>query len=667
MSPTAQNLLKRPALALCAVLIVLGAIAGLGVLLSTPSSSSSSSSKPVASVAVAPTAPPVEVCGNATYLSNPATSPPSGAVVVPAGLDSGSYNTPNTVYWFAAGTHTLPSGQYEQIIPGNGDTYEGATGAILSGQQDNDFAFTGQATGVTVEYLTITDFGVYTSDTSDAQGGVVNQGTATDWTITNDTITENGGAGVMVGTNGILTDSCLSDNGQYGFQSYQPAAADHVGSTNVSVTDDEFVDNDQGAYNDKTGCGCAATAGKFWDSAGVTFDDNYVHLTTPTSTTFQGDPCIWADTNNSGITMEGNYLEGCNAEGIDIEASYFNSLSANTIVNSGWGYGPVISGFPLTAIYISESGYDGRAPDESGGAADITGNNFDNDWGGVVLWENSNRFGESANGSNGDGSDGYPTLVEPTETCPTTSTKAANVTDYWDCRWRTQNVSVTDNTFSLTPSVIGSSCTQANYCGFNGIFSEYASYTPYTVAPSPDQCDNQGTLSACSTAIPNNPFAIMVSISTDQNNLFASNTYCGPWAFMPVNQGDVATFAQWQAGYTDGNGADATSTPQDAGSTLTSTCSTSPTTTTTSQPTTTTTTGPTTTTTTGPTTTTTAPTTTTTAPTTTTTEPPTTTTTTVPTEKITWTFVIGNRVYKCTGTAPQGSSSFTLSCTDTYV
>src|ERR1700683_5160889 len=131
MSPTVQNLLKRPALAFCAILIVLGAIAGLGVLLSTPSSP-----KSVASVATAPTSPPVQVCGNATYLSNPATSPPSGAVVVPAGLDSGSYNTPNTVYWFAAGTHTLPSGQFQQIIPGNGDTYEGATGAILSGQQD---------------------------------------------------------------------------------------------------------------------------------------------------------------------------------------------------------------------------------------------------------------------------------------------------------------------------------------------------------------------------------------------------------------------------------------------------------------------------------------------------------------------------------------------------
>ena len=578
---------------------------------------------------VAPTSPPVTVCGNSALLTGPST-PPSGSVTIPAGLDTGSYNTPSTVYYFAAGTHTLGTGQYTQIIPGNNDSYIGAPGAVLSGQQLNDFAFTGSATGVTVEYLTITDFGVYTSDSSDSQGGVVNQDSSTGWTIKYDTITENGGAGAMLGTNNVFEYNCAELNGQYGFQTYQPPVGNtDIGSQNVTVNDNEFYNNDMGGYDELTGCGCAAAAGKFWDTVGFTFDYNYVHTSSPTDVTFQGDPCVWADTDNSGGSIEFNYLTGCNAEGIIYEVSYFNQISYNTILDSGWGYGPTLSGFPLTAIYVSESGYDSRAPDETGGAGYIQGNTFTNDWGGVLLWENSNRFGNTAGSgistSTGDGFDGLSTLVDPTEVCPTPTTKAANVTDYWDCRYRSQDVDVTNNAFSLTPSVIGSSCTAANWCGFNGVFSEYASYTPYINAPSPNECDNEGVLAACGTPIPNNGFAIPVAIATDQHNVFSNNTYCGPWEFDPLNQGDVATFAQWQAGYADGNGANATSSPQDAGSTLTATCggggtttTTAPTTTTT-QPTTTTT-QPTTTTT-QPTTTTTQPTTTTTAPTTTTTQP----------------------------------------------
>ena len=665
MNKLSQRLLKRPIVLLCTVLVTIAAVASLGFLLS----SSGPTSQPADALAAAPTSPPIQVCNNSTYLSNPATTPPTGAVVVPAGLDSGSYNTPNTVYWFAAGTHTLPTGQFEQIIPGNGDTYEGATGAILSGQQSNDFAFTGQATNVTVEYLTIEDFGVYTSDTSDGQGGVVNQGTATGWTIQNDTIQQNGGAGAMLGTNNVANHDCFYENGQYGFQSYQPEiGSTHIGSTNVLVENSEFWNNDEGGYDEKTGCGCGATSGKFWDTAKAQFVNNYVHLDSSTAATFTGDPCLWYDTDNSDVVATGNYLANCNAEGIIVEISYGGTpgVSDNTIVNSGWGYGPQLGGFPLTAIYVSESGYDSRAPDETGGSFAITGNVLTNDWGGVALWENSNRFGESPSGSGGDGSDGISTLVDPNETCPTTSTKAANVTDYWDCRWRTQDVTVSNNTFSLTPSVIGSSCTQANYCGFNGLFSEYASYTPYITAPPTGQCDDQGTLSNCSTAIPNNGFAIPVAIATDQNDHFTDNTYCGPWSFDPLNQGDVATFAQWQAGYADGNGANATSSPQDQGSTLAADCSGGGTTTTTSQPTTTTT-APTTTTT-GPTTTTTAPTTTTTtAPTTTTTttEPPTTTTTQPATTTITLVTVRlpNGQVVKCTATIQSGNIVGTPTCT----
>ena len=394
----------------------------------------------------------------------------------------------------------------------------------------------------------------------------MNEDSATGWTIEHNTITENGGAAAMLGTNNVFEDNCVSDNGQYGFQTYSAN-----GSKNVKVDQNEFYDNDEGGYDLKTGCGCGATAGKFWATEGFSFEDNYVHTDSETNKTFLGDPCVWADTDNSGGVITGNYLAGCDAEGIIVEASYFNTIADNTIIDSGGGYvaNSNIGGFPLGAIYISESGYDSRAPDESGGAATITGNVLTDDSGGVILWENSNRFC-------GDGSDGVCTLVDPAatmRTCPTASTKASSEQLYYDCRWRTQDVKVTDNTESLDVADVPNCDQSSNDCGYNGVFSEYASYSPYLVAASPDTCENQGKVSSCAEAVPKDPWAIPTLITADQHNTFADNTYCGPWLFMTGGQGNKISFAKWQSGSTDkSDGSGIVSPPQDAGSTLASSC-----------------------------------------------------------------------------------------------
>ena len=89
------------------------------------------------------------VCGSSSL--NGPTTPPAGAVVVPAGDNSGvDLRKANTTYYFETGTHTLGTDQYAQIMPGNGATFIGAPGAILDGKRRNLFAFTQQATGVTI-------------------------------------------------------------------------------------------------------------------------------------------------------------------------------------------------------------------------------------------------------------------------------------------------------------------------------------------------------------------------------------------------------------------------------------------------------------------------------------------------------------------------------------
>ena len=53
--------------------------------------------------------------------------------------------TANTTYWFAPGTHTFSTGQFDAIYPASGDTFIGAPGAIIDGQGANQRGIRGQA------------------------------------------------------------------------------------------------------------------------------------------------------------------------------------------------------------------------------------------------------------------------------------------------------------------------------------------------------------------------------------------------------------------------------------------------------------------------------------------------------------------------------------------
>jgi hypothetical protein len=161
---------------------------------------------------------------------------------------------------------------------------------------------------------------------------------------------------------------------------------------------------------------------------------------------------------------------------------------------------------------------------------EITDNLLTDNWSGVVLWESANRFCGSPDNS----STGSCTLVDPTQvnisTCDQANLTGARpnqrpVDYYDDCRWKTQNVSVTTNSFVLVPSAIGADCTVSHGCGLQGLFSQYGtdpSWSPY-----------QGDV-------------IEKAITTTQGNQFAHNTYRGPWRFMVHDQSEIVNFATWQ-------------------------------------------------------------------------------------------------------------------------
>jgi hypothetical protein len=486
--------------------------------------------------AALPTSPPVTWCETGLPTS-PYMSAPAGAEIIPAGDDSSGIGqnfdvSPNTTYWFAPGAHTLGTDQYGQIQPQNGDVFVGAPGAVLDGKGVNDYAFTGTASRVTIEYLTVQNF------VSPTDQIVVNHDGGANWLIEYDLLQNNEGGAVATGDGGTITNNCLSHNNQYGFQGWD---------NNIAITNNDIAFNNPNGYYDLPGstvqCGCSG-GGKFWGAANATVTGNYVHGNNGVG--------LWADTDNAGFLISGNYISNNWSEGIMYEISYNAQITNNALIGNAIGMGSSqdTPGFPDGAIYISESGGDSRVASNYAGQFLISGNVLTDNWGGVVLWENADRYCSAF--------DADCTLVDPA--VYTVASCAANLSetspvDYYDnCRWKTQNVSVENNTFNFNAATVSSSCTVANLCGFNGLFSNY------------------GTSIYGSTRVG--------AITFGQNNHFNDNTYTGPWSFFAWSQSNLdnpVTWPQWTAPVTDqcatsdelASGSCNTGFGQDSGSSLT--------------------------------------------------------------------------------------------------
>lgn len=470
-----------------------------------------------------PTTPPAQICGNSSILGGGPTTAPAGAITVPAGNNSSvNFGQAGKTYWFAPGVHTLGTGQYNQIEPASNATYVGAPGAILDGQNVNLYAFTQHATNVTIKYLTIQNFGKALDNNNE---GVVNHDAGNGWTIEYNTIQNNAGAGVFIGDDNIVQYNCLTNNRQYGFSAYQPD-----GVQNVTLDHNEISYNNTDDWESRIdGCGCTG-GGKFWETKNANITNNYVHHNKSVG--------IWADNNNAGFLIEGNYVFENDDVGIFYETSYNALIRNNAVIRNALKAGPGNPGFPTGGIYLSEAGSDNRVATAYNSTLDVTGNLIEDNWSGVVLWENADRYcGSPANTSTGECTLVNPSVVKDS-TC--NATNINNAPYYNDCRWKTKNVKIYGNTFRLTPSNIGSSCTFNNSCGLNAIMSNYGTY--------PSWSPYKGT-------------AVQNAITYNQNNTFYNNTYEGSWRFMPFEQGSPKTYAQWQASPTN----------QDAGSTMNAT------------------------------------------------------------------------------------------------
>lgn len=450
------------------------------------------------------------VCAEKSLLGAGPATPPAGAVAVPAGSNARlNFSQRHRTYWFAPGVHTLGGGAYSQILPGTGSRYIGAPGAVLDGMHKNDYAFGGYASDVTISFLTIQNFGQPGGNQNE---GVVNHDAARGWTVSHSTITANAGAGVFVGTDNRIIFNCISNNQQYGLNAYSMSGT----IANVLIAHNEITGNDTANWEARVpGCGCSG-GGKLWDVDGAVIADNWI--------ADNHSAGLWADTDNRDFEFRSNYIAGNYSYGIIYEISYNADIVGNTFARNGIGEGRKNPGFPTSAVYISESGSDSRVPGRYGASFQIANNAFVNNWGGVILWENANRFC----GSPSNTSTGACTLVNPgtvrRSTCNPENIGKVPYVD--DCRWKVKNVSVNNNTFDFNPAEVGLSCMPQNWCGFQGLFSEFGTFpawSPYRAA------------------------SVERAITFEQNNHFLDNTYNGPWQFMAEQQGNIVSWWNWRS------------------------------------------------------------------------------------------------------------------------
>jgi len=467
----------------------------------------------------------MQVCSSGSWNKGP-SSAPSGAIVVPAGDNTGfNFSQAGKTFWFAPGEHTLGTGQYSKIIPDSNSTFLGAPGAVLDGKNNNQYAFSGTASNVRIAYLEIRNFGRGNDNNNE---GVINHDSGTGWTMEYLNAHNNDGAAVFIGTDNVVRNNCLKDNGQYGFSMYKDQINGDSAIKNIVVSNNEISGNNQDDWEAQiVGCGCTG-AGKFWDVQGATVTYNYVHDNLSTG--------LWADTNDIDFLFDSNWIEHNEGEGIWYEISYNATISRNVIKRNAWTSGVNNQGSPGPAIYISESGGDSRLASSVTGSNQLRINNnlIQDNFSGISIFENANRFCNSRGNTSSSyctpfinptkittSAGAYPDPINASHPCYTNITSEPYLTD---CRWHSKNIQVFNNEFRFNKNTVPCA---GDFCGVQSLFVTGADNIPWD--PNPQY----------------NVSTIQNNVMFNNNNHFYSNAYYGDWRFVKGG-GDRINWNIWQ-------------------------------------------------------------------------------------------------------------------------
>ncbi|WP_375256770.1 right-handed parallel beta-helix repeat-containing protein [Streptomyces sp. MNP-20] len=491
---------KRRPWALAAAPLALALLATAGC----DSDSDSTSGSRAKSSAAKPSATVARVC--AKPAAGPAKAPAGAVTVDPAVVGDlaakTKSNPAHTTFWLRPGRHRLERDRYAQVMTKEGNRYLGAPGAVLDGRKVNQYAFSGKARDVTIRHLTVEHFVAPNNE------GVVNHDMADGWVIEHAKIQYNSGAGLMAGARQRVRASCLRGNGQYGMNAYK--TGDSI--KHLVVEGNEVVGNNTDDWERrKPGCGCTGGI-KFWAVNGADIRGNWVHDNRGAG--------LWADNNNNDFRIENNVLEANDGAALMYETSYNAVIRNNTIRRNNWvegrKYAQRDDDFPYATIYVSEAGGEPRIRARTN-KIEIYRNVLENNWSGITLWENADRFCNSPANT----STGYCTLlVKDLDRCARPGIATAPL--YADCRWKTQRVDIHDNRFVLDTAVV--KCTEE--CGRMAVLANYGTYPKWS---------------------PYKGKRVADAITHKQRNRWHDNVYRGPWSFVAGDQSRKLETGQWQS------------------------------------------------------------------------------------------------------------------------
>jgi parallel beta-helix repeat protein len=222
---------------------------------------------------------------------------------------------PGTTYLVKAGIHL----RNFYVRPKSGDTFCSEPGAVLDGGRSLRAAFSGAATNVTLDSLTVQQYA------TGRQGGAIQPDkSASGWTVRNVSAVHNYWAGLMAADNMKILGGHYNDNDQLGISGNAATGIVLDGLDGDPAT----FDGPEMARNHALHEDCGYEAGGMkWDIGRVTVRNAYVH----------DNDCrgLWADGNAHDALIEHNLVENNDAEGIFYEISQDAVIRNNRIDGNG--------------------------------------------------------------------------------------------------------------------------------------------------------------------------------------------------------------------------------------------------------------------------------------------------------------------------------------------
>jgi parallel beta-helix repeat protein len=245
---------------------------------------------------------------------------PVGGVAIGTGDDAQSVlngNPPGTTYIIKAGVHP----RNFSVQPKSGDRFCGEPGAVLDGERSLPAAFSGGASNVTLDSITVRDYD------SDRQGAAIQpEARASGWLVRNVSAMHNSWAGLLVADGMRILGGHYNDNDQMGIGGNEATGIVLDGLDDDPTT----MDGPELARNHTLHAPCEFEGGGMkWDVGQVTIRNAHVH----------DNDCkgIWADINAHDALVENNLVEGNRAEGILYEISQDAVIRNNRIYRNGFG------------------------------------------------------------------------------------------------------------------------------------------------------------------------------------------------------------------------------------------------------------------------------------------------------------------------------------------